>query len=249
MVQLRRLVVAAFLAFMAVMWVGGAWLSRAEPLMLACCVVFASGYVLATTAIVRRWFWARWLALGIAIVGALNTAVFLGLGYMSRDPLLVIQGCGFPVMFTLLLGDGMRARYELAGSRHNAWDFTRPGMHRLSWAVVLGIATAPMLLMLGCSPQTGLSLATRAGAIATAAVLALGVVQVIRCRAAGLVLLAAAGLATLALGAVVLPVALSHDAARVYATAIPLAAFPPGIAGALLSIALFARPIARFLRR
>jgi hypothetical protein len=147
MVHLRRYLAAGFLVFMAVLWGGAAAIYGG--IMAACCAVFAAGDLLAAIALARRWFWGRWLGLGIGLVGTLNVVVWLGLGNWSTDPLLVVQGAGFPLLFVILLGDSMRQGFELRPSPQNRWDFTKPGMHLLSRAVVFKIATAPMLLLYG----------------------------------------------------------------------------------------------------
>jgi len=251
MVKLRRYVAAGFLLFMAVLWGVGA--TRAGSKLDAfCAAIFALGDLIAATALLRRWFWGRWVGLGIGLVGTLNIAVWLALGYGSSvalHPLLVAQGIGFPSLIALLLGEAMRREFELRRSRFNHWDFTKPNMHLLSWSVVLNIATAPMLLCYGCSPALPISNAVRCVAIAAAAALAVAVVLVILCRSIGLFVMTAAGVATVALGVHALPLALhSHDASQTFVTTLTLAAFPPGILAAAGSIIVFARPIARFVR-
>jgi len=248
MANLRRYLAAGFLLFMFVLWGGASWLSDGF-LAKACSAIFAAGDLIAAIALLRRWFWGRWFGLGIGLVGSLNTVAWLGLGNWSTDPMLVIQGVGFALLFVMLLGDGMRAQFELRRSASNHWDFTRPGMQLLSWAVVLNIATAPELLAYGCMSATGLGVAARAVAIASAAALAIAVVLVVMCRAAGVLLMTAAGVATVVLGILGLPVlTASHDPSQVLVTLTALTAFPPGILGALASAVVFARPIVRFLR-
>ncbi len=248
---MRRYVAAAFLVFMAVLWGVGA--CRGDSGLHAFyAAIFAVGDLVAAAALIRRWFWGRWVGLGIGLVGTLNIAVWLALGYGSSvalHPLLLAQGIGFPSLIALLVGESMRREFELVPSRFNHWDFTKPSMHLLSWSVVLNMATAPMLLCYGCSPALPISNVVRCIAIAAAAALAVAVVLVILCRSIGLFVMTAAGIATVALGVHALPLALhSHDASQTFVTTLTLAAFPPGILAAAGSIIVFARPIARFLR-
>jgi hypothetical protein len=118
----------------------------------------------------------------------------------------------------------------------------------LSWAVVLNIATSPMLLCYGCSDGVGLSMAARTAAIATSALVSLSIVLVVLQRSAGLLLMLIAGVATtlVALDAVPRVAAGLHRWELISATT-AVAAFPAGVLGTVAALAVFARPIVRYL--
>lgn len=248
MLQVRRaLAILGLLAF-SVMW--GQAVRWETGWMLACAVVFSLGDLLCAVALLRDWYWARWFGLGIGLVGTMNIAVWIALRGLSNESFMLFQGVAFPALFLLLTGERMRARYEGSPSPRNPWRGAQGPVRVLSAAIVLNIATAPMLVLYACF-NPSMSLGQRPVALSVAVLTATGVVFTVMRRTLGLVLLCAAGLAACALAMVALPSLLAHSYADPYlqleqVTAI--AAFPAGILGALATGLTFARPMLRFLR-
>jgi hypothetical protein len=246
MVAMRRALAAVLLLLGTAMW--GYALGWETGWGFLCAAVFAAGDLLAATGIALRWFWARWLGLGIGLVGMLNIATWIALRGVDTQWFMLAQTAAFPLLFLLLWGRPMRAAFDHSPSPWNPWRQASPGDGVLRVAMVCNIATAPMMLSYGCIE--GLTTQTRAFAIATAALLALAVVLVGLRRSAGVLLMAVAGGATVVIGLGALPTLLSPctDPMRALWLSTALTAFPPAVLGALATLGVFARPMVRFLR-
>lgn len=251
MVQIRRgLAVLGCLAF-AAMWGWGALLQSGW--MVLCAATFALGDALCALALWRGWFWARWFGLGIGLVGTLQMCVWFGMNpQMIHRPEMLLQGIAFPSMLVLLAGRAMRAHYEGNGSPRNAWRFSAASVRLLAWAVVLNIATAPMLLLHACI-DPAMALEVRLGVIAVGLCVVAGVVAVIRQRAVGLFLMPLGGVGTMVIGLHALPTLQAAvacgDMHQQLVDLSAVAAFPAGVIGALASALAFARPVLHFVRR
>lgn len=247
MVLARRALAVLLLLLGTAMW--GTALRWEHGFGFLCALVFASGDLLAAVGIALRWYWARWLGLGIGLVGMLNLATWIALRGIFTEWFLIAQGIAFPLLFLSLFGRSMRAAFDESPSPRNPWRQASPGDGVLRVAMICNIATAPMLLSYGCF-DGGMALSTRLWAIGASALLALSVVLVGLRRSAGVLLMAAGGAATVAIAVSALPILLSPctDPERQLWVTTSLTAFPPAVIGALATMAVFARPIARFLR-
>ncbi len=232
-----------------------------------CSVVFAAGYGVATLALWRGWFWARWLGLGIGVVGLLNCLTFAWLSHSgalaafgSELTWAGLQGVGFAALLALLSGRRMVEAYDESPSPRNHWRYDVRSMRILRWAVVLNIAVLPMLLKHVGNSAFWLSCGSRSVAALTAIALLAGLVLVVMQRTAGLLLLGLGGLSTIYLaGASSCGLAamlsggpwsgssLGYQLALLD-TALISTAFLPGALAALAAVAAFAGPITRYLR-
>ena len=251
MLLLRRALAIVGLVGFACMW--GNQLRFETGWMIPCAAVFSLGDALCALALWRGWFWARWFGLGIGLVGTMNIVVWVALdpGWSSA-PEMRVQAVAFPSLFLLLLGRRMADRYERKPSPHNHWQLTSWRARLLSLAVVLNIATAPMLLLHGCvANQAPTSL--RLVSIAIALITALGVVLVIAQRSMGLLLMCCGGVLTAALGACALPALLATScglsSTQTIVDMTAIAAFPAGVMGAFAATLAFGGAAFRFIRR
>ena len=234
-----------------------------------CAVVFGLGDLVAVYALWRRYFWARWLGQGIAVVGALNCAA-LGLLWVSQsafsptDAEVIfygVQGAAFVALFALLTGRKLAAGYDFNASPRNRWDLSEAPVRLLRWALVLNIAAWPMLFKYIGSGAAGCG--TRMLCIALSVTLFGALVLVTLQRTIGLLLLAASGIGTIVvaadaaagLSAMLQPQPFTCGFAyglRMQAiadTAMIGAAFIPGAIAAVAVFAVFVGPMVRFLRR
>ncbi len=251
MVQLRRSLAILGLFAFACMW--GYETPRQTGWMILCGAVFALGDALCAFALLRGWFWARWAGLGIGLVGTLNVIVWFAMDRGAMYvPAMMLQGVAFPSLLLLLCGRRMAACYDEKPSPHNHWRFTAWPVRLLSWAVVLNIATAPMLLLHACV-DPAMPLSRRLFVIGAGVLTTFSVAQVIGQRSVGLLLMCAAGLATMAIGYHSLPglfgCACGEDRYQMMVEMTAVTVFPAGMLGAFASMVAFARPMLRFVRR
>ncbi|MCA9667912.1 MAG: hypothetical protein KC503_20080 [Myxococcales bacterium] len=236
-------------------WVGS-W-------MQICSGVFALGYFAAAILLWRRAFWARWLTQGIAVVGLLNCAAFFALLgadqiFVSMPWLIGGQAIGFVALLALTAGRSMRTEFDEKPSPHNRWRFDSKAVKLLRVAVVLNFAALPMIFKYIGSAHCPLSV----GALTVLLGVALGLV--ILQRTAGILLLAVSGVLTamlaLSAGGTLMQM-LTHRPEFMCGTgawrysielverAMMSSGFVPGALAAIAALAVFAAPMARFLRR
>lgn len=231
--------------------------------------VFSAGDLLAVVALWAGWFWARWYVQGIGVVGLLNCAA---LGLMARHVYWIggeavwigIQAAAFLGLLVLMSGRSMRAAYDAKPSPLNTWNMARWEVRALRWALVLGVATLPMLFRYIGTSAHWMGDGERALTVATTLLLAGAVGLLLVQRSAGLLLmvLAGAGTAYLAVDAArglvaqlqappppnLCGFAYGEHLRMLVDTAMVGAALVPGAVAAVAVFAVFLRPMLRFLR-
>jgi len=267
---IRRLLVTLILASFAALHAHAAW-RWLDGWLAICSTVFAAGYLFATWALWRGYFWARWFVQGIAVVGALNCAALAWL-WAAKEVFpataeiwaIGIQGAAFVALFALLAGRRMVAHYDRRPSPHNRWELDAGSVRLLRAALVVNFAALPMLLMYLGSEGHWVTSATRWLTGAALIVLTAALVLLILQRTAGLLLLGLAGIGTvwIAIGAAAgidAMLATSFDGMcghavgqhhlRLMNTAMVASAVFPGALAAVAAVVAFAAPMFRFLRR
>jgi hypothetical protein len=233
-------VYAMFEAWVAVLQQG--WL---RPLF----AFFAAALIVAMVGVERRLLWARWLAMGAALVGLLDVfvAIFVGAARGSSSTFVAL-----PLLVLVALGGGRMARHFIeplpAGSVWRKLAVDRR-LRILAAGIVLAVAAVAALLLraaMGFGDPTvslGIALLLGSGAALAAAE-----------RTAGILLLFAGGWGCAFVAVEVAerawqPVFCGHAWASYLASIQGAPALVAGAAGALLAFGAFAAPMARFLAR
>jgi hypothetical protein len=254
----RSILAATILAAYAVIHGTGALWYAFGPAR-ACEAFFAVACAVAAVALVRPTFWARRLAMGIALAGLLNCAAYFG---YFRDLggawFGGAQLAAFAVLFVLLLGRRMRERYDELAPH---WQFDHPTMHLLAAALSLNVAGVGMLAYYACMDASWSTPGLRLGAFFLAAALALGSISAARGRIAGLFLMTGAGVASLWLGwrAFELVTTSTYLGAHCgvweswvawgkWETVKAIVGFAPAALGSIFCFGVFVGPMVRFLR-
>ncbi len=167
----RRYLAASILAAYAVLHAYGAF-ATTYGAMRFCAAFFSLACGVGAVALVRRTFWARRYAMGIGVAGLLNCVAFFG-WFRGAGGLWFggAQAAAFALLVVALLGRKMRAFYDDLAPH---WDFDHPTMHLLATALSLNVAGIGMLVYYACLDAGWTTEGLRAGALATAALLALG---------------------------------------------------------------------------
>lgn len=235
----------------------GAYLGFAP--MRYCFALYAIGCGVGAIALVRKTFWARRYAMGIAIAGLLNCAAYFAYfrdlgGYAFG----IAQLGAFAALFLSLLGTRMRATYDELAPH---WKFDHPTMHMLAAALSLNVAGIGMLVYYACLDEAWTTPGLRAGALCLAAVLSIGSIASARGRIAGLFVMTLAGVASLWLGWHAWTWATAPQPAfgscglweswrawGKWETMKSLVGFAPAAVGSILCFGVFVGPMVRFMR-
>jgi hypothetical protein len=250
----RRALAVTILATYAALHASGAWLG--EGAMRWCFAFYSIACAVGAFALVRKTFWARRFAMGIAIAGLLNCAAYFA--YFRTVTFGVAQLGAFAALFLVLLGKRMRETYD---ERAPHWQFDHPTMHMLASALSLNVAGVGMLVYYACLDESWTTPSLRAGALCLAAILSIGSIASARGRIAGLFLMTAAGAASLWLGWHAFEVASrpapafascglweSWRAWGKWETVKSIVGFAPAALGSILCFGVFLGPMVRFVR-
>jgi hypothetical protein len=216
-------------------------------------------YLIAFIGLASQWFWARWFASGLGWSGfmvGLMSLVMVG----WHPALAVYTGFHFLIL-AALWGSKMAARYELQTEWRARYGMDEFGVARLGKAVTRGSASLPTLIMWALAPREGQGLFAQLLPTLLFLLGALGVAAVLRLRTWGLLAIgAAAGLAlavTLLLPSMAsLDFTTTANSLSTRSAELPLSDLWTVLGSPLvavgwgaLALAVFAGPIARFLRR
>ncbi len=203
-------------------------------------------YLTAFLAVASQWFWARWFASGLGWSGFMLG--MMALVMIGWHPSMAIYTVLHALIVLSLMGQKMSARYELQAAWRERYSMDEYGVARLGKAVTRGAASLPTLIMWALAPREGDQMLLLGG---LALLLAVGGLSgLVRMRAWGLLALAGAGAALLAVAAV--GSNLSFSVADVDLPTAGLWALQgsPAIGVVWVSLALlpFAMPVLRYLR-
>ncbi|HEY1954360.1 MAG TPA: hypothetical protein VGH28_02080 [Polyangiaceae bacterium] len=254
----RRYLAAAILGAYAVLHGVGAAVYVFGP-MRFCAAFFVVGCAVGAVALVRRTFWARRYAMGVALAGLFNCAAYFGWFHdFGGWRFGALELGAFVALFGLLLGKKMRGFYDDLAPH---WEFDHPTMHLLAAALSLNVAGIAMLVYYACLESNWTTDGLRISALVTAALLAVGSISAARGRIAGLLLMTAAGGASLWLGfrayeLVSAPAFLAPHCGQwalfqswgQWETFKSVVGFAPAALGSLLCFGVFLGPMVRFVR-
>lgn len=240
MIGIRRAFALLLLGFYVTQFAMTAGLGPSET--FAAYMGLALCYGLAFVGLAAEWFWARWFAIGVGNFGSLVLLVLLKTG---MEPLIAFFGGTHLLIWLLLLGEGMAAKYEHSEATAERWGFQEESLILMRRAVKSAGTTLPFLILYALAPQPE-TLQLLALGLAT-----VGLVALLRGRTLGVLALGAAGGIAVAdgmglFGAPVMSYLLltPTGAPMIYG---PVASL---LAGGLLLVPLaFARPMLRYLSR
>lgn len=239
MVGIRRAIALLFLGFYVTQFAMTAGLGPDETFAFS--LGLALCYGLAFVGLAAEWFWARWFAIGVGNFGSLALLLLLQVGV---EPLITFFGVSHLIIWVMLLGEGMAAKYEHSEATAERWNFQEESLILMRRAVKSAGTTLPFLILY--------TLAPRPDALQLAA-LGLGVVglaALLRGRTWGVLALGSAGAVALAdgLGWLGAPV-VSYLPFTPQGSPMLYGPFAGLAAGFMLLIPLlFARPMVRYLR-
>lgn len=163
-------------------------------------VVFTAGCLATAFGLVARRYWARMMALGIAVAALTQIvsggAVLAATGWqpLSLESALVQLALNIALLLSMS-GSAMRSAFEESSA--SPWRFDAALARLARVAVIAGIAAVPMLLSMAAAAVYAAE-APRIVAVVGAASMFLSHLFLIRGRAAGLLLLGAASLTSAA---------------------------------------------------
>ena len=234
---------AAALTILGVLFTTFGWLGLITPeefrpmfLGLAAC------YFVAFVGVGGGYFWGRWVATGIGWSGAM---AILAVG-QADDPWPVVIWAGIhALVIGALAGRKMAEQFELRADWREKWKLDDAAVKKIGGAVTSVASSFPLILARLLYRPEGLTIVA-----AIAAVAAVGLL--LRGRTAGVFAAATAGVAILLTGPALAPMACTSALGSDLAPTMLVASSSVArwIAGAalLLPLALFSRPIARYLR-
>lgn len=217
-------------------WLGLLTPEEFRPMFLG----LAGCYFIGFLGIAGSYFWGRWVATGIGWSGAMS---ILAIG-QAEDPWPVVIWSGLHAAVILALaGRRMAEQFELKPEWRERWKLDDAAVKKIGGAVTSVASSFPLILARLLYRPEGMTLVA-----AVAAVLGIGLL--LRGRTAGVFAAATAGVLVMISGAVPMP-----TWALGYTDLTPplLAAGNPALGwlvGALLCLplAIFARPMVRYLR-
>ncbi len=239
MVGIRRAIALLLLGFYVTQFAMTAGLGPDET--FAAYLGLALCYGVAFIGLAAEWFWARWFAIGVGNFGSFILLVLLKTG---MEPLIAFFGFTHLLIWLLLLGEGMAAKYEHSEETAERWGFQEESLILMRRAVKSAGTTLPFLILYALAPQPE---ALQLGALALGVG---GLWGLLRGRTWGVFALGSAGIIAVAdgLGWLGAPVqSILHlspcGSAAIYG---PVAGL---MAGLLMLIPLiYARPMIRYLR-
>jgi hypothetical protein len=239
MIGIRRAIALLLLGFYVTQFAMTAGLGPDET--FAAYLGLALCYGIAFIGLAAEWFWARWFAVGVGNFGSLVLLVLLKTG---MEPLIVFFGGTHLLIWLLLLGEGMAAKYEHSEATAERWGFQEESLILMRRAVKSAGTTLPFLILYALAPQPEglqiLALVLGAG----------GLYALLRGRTLGVLALGAAGALAAAdgLGLFGAPVT---SYLLLSPTGAPMIYGPVASLGAgflLLVPLIFVRPMVQYLR-
>lgn len=203
---LPALLLAALVPFIVACQVGASPLRVAAFPSLAHAIALGAITVVAVVGLVTRRLWGRWLglALGGAAIGSggLNAIAFLpatrAFDHAHADWSITMfetewaQLVGVVVGLLLVVNLATAGRAFRAGRADPTLASDAPVIRSVRWLIVAALMAVPMLLVYALTQPLGP--ATRASALALAAVIGLGAIATVRGRVLGVLTLTVAGL-------------------------------------------------------
>jgi hypothetical protein len=198
-------------------------------------------YGLAFIGLGAEWFWARWFAIGVGNFGSLVLLVLVKTG---MEPLIVFFGGSHLLIWLLLLGEGMAAKYEHSEATAERWGFHEESLILMRRAVKSAGTTLPFLILYALAPQP------EALQILALGLGAAGLWGLLRGRTLGVLALGAAGGIAVVDGMGVFgPPVMSYLLLTPTGTPMIYGPVASLLAGGLLLVPLaFARPMIQYLR-
>ncbi len=240
MIGIRRATALLFLSLFFWQYLLTAVLGPEE--MFHFCLALAACYGVAFMGVAAEWFWARWFAMGLGNFGAIILA--LGLLQIGPDASILIFGIPHLLITVFLAGEGMASHYEHSEATAERWNFQEDSLALMKRAVRSAGFSLPIIIIWALGPEADAFAWTVLG-LAVA-----GFVGMIRGRTWSVAALGAAGI-----GAVVSGLGLFGQPGVGYLFLDPVGSlvvsgsiFPLLAACLLITPAIFAAPIARYLR-
>jgi hypothetical protein len=212
---------------------GGAW--------VPCFAALAIVYGFAFFGLAAEWFWARWFAMGIATSGMSMAA--LGVVTQGFNGALLFWGGVHALFYLPLLGDDMAERYELQSAWRKRYQLDEQAVLRIKRAVHSTATALPTLILYTLAPRQD------QGAILLLLAASVGFFALLRMKTWSIVALATTAIA-LVISSIFAPVQVGgygFGCAALQFSGWQLVTIS-AVALTLPAI-LFARPMARFLRR
>ncbi len=240
MIGIRRAIVLLLLSLFFWQYVLTALIGPDD--FFAMSVGMSAVYGIAFVGLAAEWFWARWFATGLGQFGSFFLLIVLQIG---PEPTILFFGISHLLVWLLLAGEGMAARYEHSEATAERWNFQEDSLALMRRAVRSAGMSLPLIILYTLGPRPEML------HIAVLALAVFGTAGLVRGRTWSVFALGTAGALALADG-----LGLIGATAQGYMIMDPagslLLSGPifPILAGSLLIVpAVFARPMARFLRQ
>jgi hypothetical protein len=213
------------------------------PLFFGMMAVYLIGFI----AVAAEWFWGRWFATGLGYWGV-TMAGWAFLGTRSLPPAMVIFGTMHALISLCLSGERMAAAYDAKPGWRERYKIDEQGVLRVRKAVTRAATSLPAMVLFALAPREG-------AALALVGLVVFGLFGVLQLRTWGVLVLGAAGMASVGIALSAPPAPLvSPLATGLFGRGLmPLVETPAlmvGFAGAMLCAAAvpFMAPAVRFLR-
>lgn len=162
MVGIRRAIALLLLGFYVTQFAMTAGLGPDETFAFS--LGLALCYGLAFVGLAAEWFWARWFAIGVGNFGSFALLILLQTG---PEPLITFFGVTHVIIWVMLLGEGMAAKYEHSEHTAERWNFQEESLILMRRAVKSAGTTLPFLILYTLAPRPeALQLATLALGVA-----------------------------------------------------------------------------------
>lgn len=148
MVGIRRAIALLFLGFYVTQFAMTAGLGPDETFAFS--MGLALCYGLAFVGLAAEWFWARWFAIGVGNFGSFALLVLLQTG---AEPIITFFGVTHVIIWVMLLGEGMAAKYEHSEHTAERWNFQEESLILMRRAVKSAGTTLPFLILYTLAPR------------------------------------------------------------------------------------------------
>jgi hypothetical protein len=206
-------------------------------------------YGLAFFSVAAEWFWGRWFATGLGYWGMWMT-VMAWVTTRTLPPAMIIFGAMHAVVAGCLAGGKMAALFDAKPAWRERWKIDDQGVIRVRKSVTRAASSLPAVIMFVLAPREG----QEALALAAFGLAAVGLAGVLLQRTVGVISLAMAGAATVALTQLAGPTAPVYAINRLspFFDLGPAVQPAMGVLGAALLVAAvlpFLKPMAAYVLR